>query len=55
MFGLLENVGNERRLSCPPGYAKQVMDGTPRRVCLTCRIVKPFRAHHCGDCAHCVQ
>lgn len=55
MAKLMERVGQERRMACPKGYSKQVMDGNPRRVCLTCRIVKPFRAHHCGDCAHCVH
>lgn len=55
MFSLMEKVGQERCMSCPKNYAQQVLMGTPKRVCLTCRIVKPFRAHHCGDCAHCVQ
>lgn len=55
MFGLMDKVGQERRVACPRGYAKQVLDGIPKRVCLTCRIVKPFRAHHCGDCSHCIH
>ncbi|KAH7649641.1 binding protein [Cryptosporidium bovis] len=27
---------------------------TPK-ICVTCRIERPFRAHHCSDCGYCVQ
>ncbi|XP_053992561.1 putative ZDHHC-type palmitoyltransferase 5 isoform X2 [Hylaeus volcanicus] len=55
MLALSEQVGKERQQACPGGYANEVLQGSPRRVCITCCIIKPFRAHHCSDCAHCIH
>eukprot|EP00917_Polyrhabdina_sp_WS-2016_P018011 GHVP01038941.1.p1 GENE.GHVP01038941.1~~GHVP01038941.1.p1 ORF type:complete len:251 (+),score=14.88 GHVP01038941.1:91-843(+) len=30
-------------------------EGMTKKLCISCRTVKPFRAHHCSDCAHCVH
>eukprot|EP01071_Lankesteria_metandrocarpae_P001401 Lankesteria_metandrocarpae@DN151_c0_g1_i1.p1 len=51
---IMDKVASERRSESPKGYAR-MFDQHPRRVCITCRIIKPFRAHHCSDCEHCIN
>lgn len=55
MYQLMPTVGQERRLVCPKDYTYHVLEGNPKKVCLTCRIIKPFRAHHCAECSRCIR
>eukprot|EP01068_Selenidium_serpulae_P006861 Selendium_serpulae@DN4534_c0_g1_i1.p1 len=55
---LMDRVGPERQAKCPARYVRHVMHaerGEVRKVCLTCRLVKPQRAHHCATCMHCID
>eukprot|EP01069_Polyplicarium_translucidae_P000875 Polyplicarium_translucidae@DN1427_c0_g1_i1.p1 len=49
-------VSKARCETLPSPYRESVLgEANTKRVCLTCQILKPFRAHHCSDCAHCVN
>lgn len=55
---LMDRVGPERQAKCPARYVRHVMHaerGEVRKVCLTCRLIKPMRAHHCAACMHCID
>eukprot|EP00914_Ancora_sagittata_P009027 GHVO01017420.1.p1 GENE.GHVO01017420.1~~GHVO01017420.1.p1 ORF type:complete len:698 (+),score=82.98 GHVO01017420.1:55-2148(+) len=53
----LMSLISKARYDCLPiPYRDAIVgDGNCKKVCITCRILKPFRAHHCSDCAHCVD
>eukprot|EP00922_Rhytidocystis_sp_ex-Travisia-forbesii_P007168 GHVS01010450.1.p1 GENE.GHVS01010450.1~~GHVS01010450.1.p1 ORF type:complete len:815 (-),score=119.73 GHVS01010450.1:439-2592(-) len=54
---LMASVGRERREKLPQRYVDALMSGVPsvKTICVTCKIVKPPRVHHCADCAHCIK
>ncbi|CRG95262.1 palmitoyltransferase, putative [Plasmodium gallinaceum] len=54
-LSLYSHVSQERINSLDINYRNAILNNqNPRNVCVTCKIIKPARVHHCAECFHCV-
>ncbi|KAF8822663.1 DHHC zinc finger domain-containing protein [Cardiosporidium cionae] len=57
MSNLIKYVAIERQKEYPSEYieALRCEISAKDKICVTCKIIKPIRVHHCAECARCVR